>query len=61
VGGSLAWRPEHLGDRSQYSWTVGKDFVVPEPENPPTLPPQLIVPQVMVARAPMVAAIGFDD
>jgi hypothetical protein len=36
-------------------------LVVPEAENAPALPPQLVVAQLMVAGTLMLAAIGFDD
>ena len=61
MGAPLAWRSEHLGDGHQNSLGVGKNLVVPEPENAPALSPELAVPPVMVAGASMLAAIGFDD
>jgi hypothetical protein len=61
VGASVACLPKHLGDRSQHSLTVRKDFVVPEPENAPASSPQRAVAEVMVAGARMLAAIGFDN
>ena len=55
------WWSERLDDRSQDTLTIDKDFVVPESENPPAMPPQLVVPQVMVAGPRMLAAIRFDN
>ncbi len=61
MGALFAWRPEHLGDGSQHSLTVSKDFVVPEPENAPASSLQLIVARVVITGTRMLAAIGFDD
>jgi hypothetical protein len=56
-----SWRPEHLGDGSQHSLTVGEDLIVPEAKNPPALPPQLAVALIMIAQARMLATVGFDN
>jgi hypothetical protein len=61
VGAPLACWSERLRDGSQHALAVGKDFVVPKPENTPALPPQFAVAQVVVTGASMLAAIGFDD
>jgi hypothetical protein len=58
---ALAWPSERLCNGPQHSLRIGKDFVVPEPENAPASPPQLAVAQFMVAGPRMLTAIGFDD
>lgn len=61
MGASHACRSEGLGDGSQHSLTVRKNLIVPEAEDAPSLPLQLAVAQLMVAGAPVLATIGFDD
>jgi hypothetical protein len=52
---------ERFGDSLQHARPVQQDIVVPEAENSPAFQPQSGVSAVVVTRAGMQAAIGFDD
>jgi hypothetical protein len=53
-------RTERYGNRLQNTLTVLQNVIVPEAKNAPSALVQSFVPHNVVARAPVLSAVGFD-